>query len=115
MVVAEYTPKILSLGLALWRCRLSHLQCQLPICALVWIPAGPLLIQLPATAPGKAEEGGPNPWGPCTHLGDLDGVFKAPGPILAIMTTWGNAPRSNSLKQNNKYLAHKLWVEILGY
>uniref|UniRef100_G1SD06 Uncharacterized protein n=1 Tax=Oryctolagus cuniculus TaxID=9986 RepID=G1SD06_RABIT len=52
-------------GLAPSHGGLSHrLQHQHPVWALVQVPAAPLLIQLPANAPGKAAEAGLSAWAP---------------------------------------------------
>lgn len=35
---------------------------------LVHVSAAPLLIQVPATAPGKEADNGPNAWAPAAHV-----------------------------------------------
>lgn len=40
----------------------------------IGVPAGLLLLQLPANTPGKTAEGGPTTWFPPTHVGHQGGV-----------------------------------------
>lgn len=77
----------------LWCSALSS-PCQHPIAVLVWVPAAPILRQLPVNAPWKAAAGGPDTRVPAPTW---ETWVEFQGPALTLLSPghcsyWGNVP-----------------------
>lgn len=70
----------------------------------------PLLIQHPASVPGKSTRKDQSPWAPATHVGDPGGApgsYCQPGPALMLQPFWVSTSR---WKAFSVYLSLKLWL-----